>query len=120
MLTHAEISAAEAAAHPLGKEKVRKVRAQQEAFGRMACTMAEAETFIRGKTRLRELVASGEINSFLDGASRRVMVESLFDYLAACNLSSHDPDGRPRRLHGWAHGHEVQRGRRKAGNNAPA
>jgi hypothetical protein len=34
-----------------------------------------------GQTRLYELIAAGELDSFLDGRSRKITVESIFRYI---------------------------------------
>jgi len=34
-----------------------------------------------GNTRLYELIAAGELDSFLDGRSRKITVESIFRYI---------------------------------------
>jgi hypothetical protein len=34
-----------------------------------------------GQTRLYELIAAGELDSFLDGRSRKITVESIYRYV---------------------------------------
>jgi hypothetical protein len=41
--------------------------------GRMGCW---------GMTRLRELIAAGELESYLDGRHRRITVKSIYAYIA--------------------------------------
>ena len=60
------------------------------------------------KTRGYQLIASGELKSFLDGNSRRILVQSIKDYIArkladpATATMKPTPDGRKRKA-GHAH-----------------
>ena len=60
------------------------------------------------KTRGYELINSGELQSFLDGNSRRILVQSIRDYIArkladpATATMKRTPDGRKRKA-GHAH-----------------
>jgi hypothetical protein len=54
-----------------------------------------------GNTRLYELMAAGELDSFLDGRSRKITVESIYRYIAkrlsSVKESSAVPQARGRR-----------------------
>jgi hypothetical protein len=56
-----------------------------------------------GRTRGYELLASGELKSFLDGNSRRILVQSIKDYISrklsdpATAVMKVTPDGRKRK-----------------------
>jgi hypothetical protein len=49
----------------------------------LVLTPAQAQTALQcGPTRLWELINAGEIESFLDGARRRITAKSVRDYVA--------------------------------------
>jgi hypothetical protein len=57
-----------------------------------------------GNTRGYQLLAAGELESFLDGRSRKITVESIYRYIARRLGKSAEPDtqskqrrGRPRK-----------------------
>jgi hypothetical protein len=50
-----------------------------------------------GNTRLYELLAAGELDSFLDGRSRKITIESIHRYISrqlTASRSSRVPSGR--------------------------
>jgi hypothetical protein len=64
-----------------------------------------------GATRQRELIEAGELASILDGASRRILVSSIYDYLVRRIVASYPlerPPAKARRFLGKRL-HELER-----------
>jgi hypothetical protein len=58
-------------------------------FGRLVVKPKDACRMLAcGNTRLYELLASGELESFLDGCSRKITVESIRRYVARRLIAS--------------------------------
>jgi hypothetical protein len=52
-----------------------------------------------GTTRLYELIKAGEVESYLDGRSRKIIVDSIYQYIQRClrTRSAKTEDPRPTR-----------------------
>jgi hypothetical protein len=74
--------------------KIKIIRQQQREDKRIVMPPADVSIALGvGDTRVRELLAKGEISSILDGKLRRVIVASVYDYLVRRAIESNPIDG---------------------------
>jgi hypothetical protein len=84
----------------VGLALIGQIRAQQAADPRVLGTTADGREMIGcGPRRFTQLMDEGEIDSVLEGRSRRPVIASIYDLICRRIAKSHPADQAPRKAH---------------------